>query len=62
MTESKRRKKKVDRSGLDQDVIHNLNTALANELSMVKTKLMKLESREKHMEVEMNEMRKLLVD
>lgn len=50
------------RSELDMDVIQNLNTSLVNEISMVKTKLINLEERERHREVEKEEMRKMLFD
>lgn len=50
------------RSELDMDVIRNLKPSLDNELSMVKTKIINLEKREKHQEVEMEEMRRMLFD
>ncbi|KAK1432171.1 hypothetical protein QVD17_09063 [Tagetes erecta] len=51
----KKKKKIVDRSKLDEDVIQNVNTSLAKELSMMKTKLMNLKEMEKYREVEMFE-------
>lgn len=57
-----KKKKKADLSRLDEDVIHNLNTSLANEFGMVKTKLMNLEAQEKHQEEEMNEARMMILD
>lgn len=43
---------------LDEDVIRNVNTSLTNELSMVKTKIINLEAREKHRKEEMSDMKK----
>lgn len=47
---------------MDEDLTGNLNTALDNEISMVTTKLMNLEEREKHREAEMAEMRRMMID
>lgn len=52
----------IKKKKLAEDVIRNLNTSLGNELSMVKTKLINLETREKHMEEEMAKMRKMILD
>jgi len=49
-------------AGLDEDVIRGLNTSLANELSMVKTKLINVEERERHRESEMNDLSKIVLD
>ncbi|KAK1407771.1 hypothetical protein QVD17_39398 [Tagetes erecta] len=56
------RKVKASAAGLDEDVIRGLNTSLANELSIVKTKLMNLEKRERHYETEMEDLRKIVLD
>jgi len=52
----------MDARGLDEDVIQNLDTSLANELSMVKTKLINVEERERHREAEIRDLRKLTLD
>lgn len=57
-----RKQKKDDRSGLDEDVIRNVNTSLANDLGMIKTKLMNMEECERHREAEMEDMRKTILD
>ncbi|KAK1434575.1 hypothetical protein QVD17_00322 [Tagetes erecta] len=44
----KKKKKKDVHASLDEDAICGLNTPLANEFGMVKTKLMNLETRENH--------------
>lgn len=38
-----KKKKTVDRSGIDEDVIRNLINSLDNELSAMKTKLINME-------------------
>ncbi|KAK1427987.1 hypothetical protein QVD17_16787 [Tagetes erecta] len=58
----KRKTEKRGGAGLDEDVIRGLNTSLANELSMVKTKLMNVEERERHKESEMEDLRKIVLD
>lgn len=40
----------------------NLNTSLANEISMAKIKLINLEEVERHREMEMEEIRRMLFD
>ncbi|KAK1406292.1 hypothetical protein QVD17_41585 [Tagetes erecta] len=49
-------------AGMDEDVIRGLNTSLANELSMVKTKLMNVEERERHRESEMEDLSRIVLD
>ncbi|KAK1428032.1 hypothetical protein QVD17_16859 [Tagetes erecta] len=58
----RKKTEKKGAAGLDEDVIRGLNTSLANELSMVKTKLMNLEERERHRESEMEDLRKIVLD
>lgn len=49
-------------SEFDKDVTQNLKTSLANEMSMLKTKLMNMEEWEMHREVEMEEIRRMIFD
>ncbi|KAK1428022.1 hypothetical protein QVD17_16847 [Tagetes erecta] len=58
----KRKTEKRGGAGLDEDAIRGLNTSLANKLSLVKTKLMNVEERERHMESEMGDLRKIVLD
>ncbi|KAK1431949.1 hypothetical protein QVD17_08767 [Tagetes erecta] len=49
-------------AGLDEDVIRGVNTSLANELSMIKTKLINAKERERHKESEMDDLRRIVLD
>ncbi|KAK1431777.1 hypothetical protein QVD17_08415 [Tagetes erecta] len=50
ITRPAEKKKKASQAGLDDDMIHGLNTYVVNDLGMLRTKIINLEAKEKHRE------------